>query len=153
MLVVARESARQVEVVRLLEEADRRSRSLYPEESLHGLGIEAIEEKNVRFFVARLDGRAIGCGGYLPCAPKAAELKRLFETEAARGQRVGKAILQTVEHAARQEGVETTLLEMGVKSDAALSLYRSFGYRERAPFGDYGPDPLCVFMEKRFYEL
>ena len=45
LLVIARESARQVEVVRLLDEANRRSRSLYPEESLHGLDVEALEEQ------------------------------------------------------------------------------------------------------------
>jgi putative acetyltransferase len=77
----------------------------------------------------------------------------LFVTEAARGNGIGKAILKTVENAARQEGLEIMVLETGVKSDAALSLYRHFGYRERAPFGDYTPDPLCIFMEKRLNEL
>ena len=60
MLVIGRESPRQADVVRLLEEANRRSRSLYPEESLHGFDIESLEEYSVRFFVARLDGSAIG---------------------------------------------------------------------------------------------
>ncbi|HEV8436640.1 MAG TPA: GNAT family N-acetyltransferase, partial [Methylomirabilota bacterium] len=32
---------------------------------------------------------------------------------------------------------------------AALGLYRAAGYVERGPFGDYRPDPLSVFMEKR----
>jgi len=29
-----------------------------------------------------------------------------------------------------------------------VGLYRSFGFRERGPFGDYQPDPLSVFMAK-----
>jgi putative acetyltransferase len=30
-----------------------------------------------------------------------------------------------------------------------IGLYRRAGYREIPPFGDYKPDPLSVFMEKR----
>jgi putative acetyltransferase len=40
-------------------------------------------------------------------------------------------------------------LETGVKQPEAFALYRAHGYVERGPFGDYRPDPLCGFMEKR----
>ena len=40
-------------------------------------------------------------------------------------------------------------LETGIYQPEALGLYRSAGYVEREAFGDYVPDPLSVFMEKR----
>ena len=40
-------------------------------------------------------------------------------------------------------------LETGIHNTEALRTYRRAGYRERNPFGDYAPDPLSVFMEKR----
>ncbi len=40
-------------------------------------------------------------------------------------------------------------LETGIHQAAARALYRSGGYAECAPFGEYRPDRLSVFMEKR----
>jgi putative acetyltransferase len=36
-----------------------------------------------------------------------------------------------------------------VKQPEAIALYRSAGYKEIPPFGDYRLDPLSIFMEKR----
>ncbi len=154
MLSITPEAPQQDDVVQLLEEAESGLASLYPAESRHGLNAAELERQGVRFFVARLDGRAIGCGGYLPGANlpganRSAELKRMFTTNAIRGQGFGRAILQAVEESARHEGIEILQLETGVKSTEALGLYRRFGYRERGPFGNYRSDPLSVFMEKR----
>lgn len=149
MLSITPERPQQADVVRLLEEAESGLASLYPAESRHGLNAAELERQGVRFFVARLDGRAIGCGGYLSGANRSAELKRMFTTNAIRGQGFGRAILQAVEESARHEGIEILQLETGVKSTEALGLYRRFGYRERGPFGNYRSDPLSVFMEKR----
>ena len=145
---IAAESPDQPEVSRLLDEADRRSASLYPGESRHGLDVAALLHQGVRFFVARLDGVAVGCGGYLAGPDGTAEVKRMFVTEAARGHGFGRAILRTVADEAHRDGVVLLRLETGVKSVEALGLYRRFGFRERPPFGDYRPDPLSVFMEK-----
>jgi putative acetyltransferase len=38
-------------------------------------------------------------------------------------------------------------LETGAASHAALGLYEKSGFRRRAPFAAYRPDPLSVFME------
>ena len=39
--------------------------------------------------------------------------------------------------------------EMGISQPEADALYRSLGYREIPPFGDYLLDPLSQFLEKR----
>jgi putative acetyltransferase len=40
-------------------------------------------------------------------------------------------------------------LETGTKQPKAILLYRLAGYSEIPPFGDYKPDPLSIFMERR----
>ena len=63
MLVVQRETPDQPDVLAFLAEADERSASLYPAESRHGLDVAALLAADVRFFVARRDGCALGGGG------------------------------------------------------------------------------------------
>lgn len=147
-LTIRPEPPRQPDVLQLLDDAEAQSAELYPAESRHHAGIDALERQQVRFFVARLDGKAVGTGGYLPDGAGQAELKRLFVAAAARGQGIARGILAALEQAARAERVHLMQLETGVKSPEALALYRHAGYRERGPFGSYAPDPLSVFMEK-----
>ena len=76
------------------------------------------------------------------------EIKRMFVADAARGHGIGRRLLAAIESEARNFGLSVLRLETGIRQPAAIGLYRSCGYREVAPFGDYGPDPLSVFMEK-----
>ena len=149
MLSVTRETPDQPDVLHLLEQADARSASLYPAESRFGLDLAGLLAQAVRFFVARLDGRTVGCGGYALGRDQDAELKRIFVLPAARGQGVGQALVLAIEHAAAAAQARWMRLETGVKSVEALHLYQRLGYRERGPFGAYLPDPLSVFMEKQ----
>jgi putative acetyltransferase len=149
VLLVQRETPDQPEVVAFLTKADERSTSLYPAESRHGLAVAALLSASVRFFVARQDGLALGCGGYMLLPERGAEMKRLFVDPAARGWGVGSAIVTELERAAAGEGVGTLFLETGVKSSEALHLYKRLGFVECEPFSSYRPDPLSVFMQKR----
>ena len=150
MLVIERQTPDQPEVWRLLVQADARSASLYPLQNRSGLSPAELVARDVRFFVAHEAGHVVGCGGYALVPPGLAELKRIFVVPEARGRGVGRRIIVAIEQAARTEGIEGVLLETGVKSTEAIGLYRLLGYAERPPFGDNGPDPLSVFMEKAF---
>ena len=145
---IHRETPDQPEVLDFLAKADERSASLYPTEMRPGLGLSELLSADVRFFVARQDGRALGCGGYMLLPGQAAEMKRLFVDPATRGQGIGGAIIRVLEEAAAREGVCTLLLETGIKSFEALRLYKSLGFTECEPFAAYQPDPLSVFMVK-----
>ncbi len=149
MLSVMQETPDQPDVVRLLEQADARSASLYPNESRFGLDLAGLLSQAVRFYVARLDGRVVGCGGYALGQGGDAELKRVFVLPAVRGQGVGRALVLAIEQAAVAEQVQWMRLETGIKSVEALHLYRHLGYGERGPFSTYILDLLCVFMEKQ----
>ena len=148
-LSITRETSDQPDVLHMLEQADARSAPLYPIKSRFGLDLAGLLAQAVRFFVARLDGRAVGCGGYALGSDGDAELKRIFVLPATRGHGVGRALVLATEHAATAEQVRWMRLETGVKSDEALRLYRRLGYTKRGPFGPYAPDPLSVFMEKQ----
>jgi GNAT superfamily N-acetyltransferase len=88
-----------------------------------------------QFFLARLDGRAIRCGGWHLLAPAEAEIKRMYVTPAARGRGAERRILQeTDELRAAGHGVTRMLLETGVRNAAALALYRSCGYEPHPPY-------------------
>jgi putative acetyltransferase len=147
-ITLAIESPRQADVARLLEALDAYQSALYPPESNHFLGVDALGAPTIRFFVARRGGEAVGCGALRIDGAGYGELKRMFVVPGARGARLGRRILERIEEEARREGLACLRLETGVHQPEALGLYRSAGYAEREAFGEYKPDPLSVFMEK-----
>ncbi|WP_374449201.1 GNAT family N-acetyltransferase [Stella sp.] len=148
-VILARESPHLPEVAELLRGSDAYSRALYPPESSYLIDPDQLARPEVRFFVARIDGAAVGCGAVVIRGGGFGELKRIFVADAARGRGVGQRLLSVLETAARAEGVHTLQLETGPLSHPALALYHRNGYRERGPFADYPEDPMSVFMEKR----
>ena len=148
MIEVEQETPHQEELLPLFQASEDYSASLYPAESNHTLPVAELAAANVRFFVARLDGRAVGCAALVLQGKGEAELKRMFVTDAARGRGAGHGLLRRIEETARCEDVRVVRLETGIRNVEALALYRRAGFQERGPFGSYGPDPLSVFMEK-----
>ncbi|HSB41569.1 MAG TPA: GNAT family N-acetyltransferase [Methylomirabilota bacterium] len=147
-IILRIESPRQADVERLLEALDAYQSALYPPESNHFLDVDALAAANVRFFVARREGRALGCGALRIDTAGYGELKRMFVSPEARGYKLGRRILDRIEEEARREGLACLRLETGIRQPEALGLYRSAGYVEREAFGEYRPDSLSVFMEK-----
>ena len=142
------ESPRQADVLRLIEALDVYQAGLYPPESNHFLDMEALAAPGVRFFVARRDGRALGCGALLIDPAGYGEVKRMFVSPDARGLKLGRRLLDRIEEEARRERLGCLRLETGIHQPEALGLYRAAGYVERDAFGEYSSDPLSVFMEK-----
>lgn len=149
MLSISRESPRQEEVIVLIRQSDALMQALYPAESNHLVDVESLAQHQARFFVAREQGQALGCGAFVLGNDGQAEMKRVFVDPAARGKGVAHAIMEVLEREAAKLGVTMMQLETGIKQPEAIALYRKFGYVERGPFGSYKPDPLSLFMEKR----
>jgi putative acetyltransferase len=149
MIRIQRESVVRADVSGLLAQSDDLMTMLYPAESNHLLDVTALDRPEATFYVARLNDRAIGCSAWLRTGDQEAELKRMFVLPDYRGQKIGRLILETIEADAFAAGVRVIYLETGVKQPEALSLYRTHGYTECAPFPPYGPDPLSVFLVKR----
>jgi GNAT superfamily N-acetyltransferase len=86
--------------------------------------------------VARLDGRAVGCGGLQRLDAETAEVRRIFLDESARGHGIGRALLRELERRARQLGYRHVRLTTGDRQPEALRLFESSGYEEIPPFTD-----------------
>ena len=147
MVSIALETPHQAAVLSLLAKSDAFAKARYPPESNHLVDPDTLARPNVRFYVARLGGEAVGCGAVV-LGDGAAELKRMFVDAVARGHGIGRLLLERLEQAARREDIRLIQLETGVSNHEALALYRRAGYRERGPFGGYWADPLSIFMEK-----
>jgi DNA-binding MarR family transcriptional regulator/ribosomal protein S18 acetylase RimI-like enzyme len=86
--------------------------------------------------VARLRGKAIGCGALKlhPGAP--AELKRMWVDPSARGLGLGKRLLGELEARASAAGAKAVRLETNRALTEAIRLYRQSGFREVEHFND-----------------
>jgi len=146
---VDRESPRQPDIERLVEELDTYLGSLYPAESNHLLDIESLAQPDVRFLVARRDGEALGCIALRVDPAGWGEVKRLYVSPRARGLGLGRRLLSALEAEAQEERLSLLRLETGIHQPEALGLFRAAGFREIPAFAPYAPDPLSVFMEKR----
>ncbi len=125
----------------------------YPPEQRHGLALDAIFEPHIRFFLARWNGTAVGCGGVALFADFA-EVKRMYVREAARGRGMAQALLAQLEAEARGAGLSLLRLETGDKQTAAIRLYERAGFARCGAFGAYAamsPRSIAtsVFFEKR----
>ncbi len=137
------------EVVGLIEQLDTYLGSLYPPECNHLMPVESLRQPNVTFVVARVEGRAAGCGAFVKHEAGYAELKRMFVLPEFRGLGLGRQILENLEALIESSGLSVIRLETGVLQQPAVGLYQRFGYEVRGPFGDYPEDPSSIFMDKR----
>jgi putative acetyltransferase len=149
MIEIARENPDQPEIAALIAASDAYMAALYPAESNHLLDIASLQRPEVAFVVARDAGRALGCGAVVDSTQGWGEIKRMFVWPEARGLKLGRRLLDTLECIALARGATALRLEMGIRQPEALALYRSAGFVEIGPFGNYLPDPLSLFMEKR----
>jgi GNAT superfamily N-acetyltransferase len=147
-ITVTQESPDQPDIIAFLKASDAAAAALYPLESNHMLDMTELLEPHLKFYVARREGLALGCGALMTEGDGLGELKRFYVSDEARGAGVATALLRTIEDAATQQNIRTLRLETGVYSYSALALYRKNGFSPCAVFAPYGPDPYSVFMTK-----
>jgi putative acetyltransferase len=100
------------EVRSLIGELETILSAEYPPEQRHGLAVHAIFQPHIRFFLARLRGAAVGCGG-VALFSEFAEVKRMYVWDVARRQGVADAILARIEEEVRGAGLSLLRLETG----------------------------------------
>jgi putative acetyltransferase len=147
--VIQMENPRATGVSELIGALDSYLSGLYPPESNHFLDLEQLAQPGIRFFVARRDGLPVACGALRVDPEGYGEIKRMYVIPEARGEGLGRAILGCIEEQAGREGLRLLRLETGIHQTEAIALYKSMGYSDCTPFGDYQEDPLSRFMEKR----
>ena len=143
------------EVRDLINELDRGLSCEYPPEQRHGLSLDSIFQPHVRFFVARLDGVAVGCGGVALFATFG-EVKRMYVRESVRGRGIASALLTQIELETKNSGLELLCLETGERQFPAMRLYERAGFRRCDAFGQYAsmaPQAIAtsVFFQKQLH--
>ena len=88
------------------------------------------------FLIATLYSEAVGCGALKFHRGAPAELKRMWVAPAVRGLGLGRRLLAELEAHAAARGVRALRHETNRALGEAISLYRTAGYREVAPFSD-----------------
>ena len=137
----------------LIEELEAELSGDYTPEQRYGYSVARVFQPNVRFFIARLNGEAVGCGG-VAFEDGLAEVKRVYVRPDQRGRRIGRAILAHLEGEAGARGVSLMVLETGDVLHAAIKLYERAGFTPCGAFGAYAKMPpqaveRSIFLEKR----
>ena len=118
----------------------------YPEPGANHFRLDATEVAPGAgcFLVVRWRGSPVGCGALRRLSPNehefgpdVGELKRMYVAPEVRGRGIGRALLMRLEGEARALGLTRLVLETGTRQTEALALYRSAGFTEIAPYGEY----------------
>jgi putative acetyltransferase len=102
----------------------------------------------VTFFSFRADGELLGVAALQHLDDEHAEIKSMHTAEAARGQGIGRAMVDHLIGVAREAGYRRVSLETGAGPAfaAARRLYASASFAPCGPFADYGPSPNSAYM-------
>ena len=146
-LKIARESPVSSDGRALIDGSEAAIRSVLDQDECFTFTADELDRPDIDFFVARLRNKPIGCVALCHYAAYA-EIKRLFVTPAARGTGTARALMHYFEAEARNAAHTIIRLETARVLAAGVALYRSIGYKNRDPFGDYAPHPASHFMEK-----
>lgn len=139
------------ELRQLIDELNAALAGPYDPEQRHALSLEQLFQPHVRFFLARLDGKAVACGG-VALLDGYAEVKRMYSRPAVRGRGVARALLCQLEAEAREAGLALLRLETGIYQREAIHFYERAGFQQRGPFGPYAAMAPRAIETSLFYE-
>ncbi len=122
-----------------------------PPEDVHALDVDGLLDPAVSFFSARRQGRLLGVGALRWLTEDHAELKSMHTAQAARGQGVGRAMVEHLLAFAAQRGWWQVSLETGSMEAfaPARELYLRHGFQECPAFGEYEDSPNRTCMTLR----
>jgi len=138
-----RRHLRQVLRIDARQPGDRWSSSLFSAELARG-------DRDRSYLVATVGGRVVGFAGMLFVAPEA-HLLTIVVDGSHRRRGVATLLLGALAVEARRRGADAMTLEVRASNDAALGLYRRFGFApagvRRAYYSDNGEDAFVLWCE------
>ena len=117
-------------------------------EDVHALEVDALLDPSVTFFSFREDGELLGVAALKQVDARHGEIKSMHTAEAARGQGIGRALVDHLVDVARAAGYRRVSIETGAGPAFAPArrLYASASFKPCGPFADYGPSPNAAYM-------
>lgn len=145
---VAEDDPRNPDVIALLERHLEFARGVTPPEDVHALDLDGLLDPKVVFFSLRDEGTLLGIGAIKELDETHMELKSIHTAEEARGNGVGRTVVDHLLQVARDRGAQRVSLETGSMDAFAASraLYARLGFVECGPFADYEPSRSSTFM-------
>ena len=99
-----------------------------------------------RLAMAFLSGRAVACVAMRPLDVNSCEMKRLFVRPSARGHGIAQTLLDWLVSEARSEGYSRMLADTLPRMEAALRLYKQFGFTRIEPYSPT-PTPGAIYLQ------
>ena len=103
-----------------------------------------------RMLIAEDARELLGGVAYMRIDEDTCEMKRLFVRSSANGRGLGRKLCDALLQMASRDGFRTMRLDTTRDMVEAIGLYRTFGFRDVAPFVEY-PDrmrPMMLFMAR-----
>jgi GNAT superfamily N-acetyltransferase len=149
MVTIVSADAASEESLRLIRELTVELSSLYEDDGgANSFDPHKPGDRRSAFVVARLDGRAIGCGAIRPFTTETAEVKRMYVAPEVRKVGIGARILSKLESVAKELGYQRLRLETGLKQPGAIALYEAAGFSKVKCHGEYANNPMSICFEK-----
>lgn len=138
-----------IDALNLFDATHRELKARYPAGSVeHPFDPDDLASPPAVFVIARLDGKAIGCGAVRPLDGSVGEVKRVFVKPEFRRIGIARGIMAMLEDQGLRNGFTRLRLETGTEQPEAVALYESLGYRRIPRFGEYASDPYSICFEK-----
>jgi putative acetyltransferase len=136
---IAIDDPRAADIRQLLERHLAFANSHSPAEDVHALDVHGLLDPRLTFFSYRLGDEVLGVGALKELDSWHGELKSMHTAEQARGQGIGRAMVDHLLEVARARGYHRVSLETGSMAafEPARSLYTKLGFQPCEPFGDY----------------
>ena len=145
---IERDDVSRPQVLALLEEHLRHMHEITPPEFVFAFDATKLREPGVVVWSAWRDDVLLGVAALKELSATQGEVKSMRTPAHLRGQGAGRALLNHILDVARARRYRELFLETGRQPafTPALTLYRSVGFGECGPFGDYTENGNSVFM-------
>ncbi|MBI1399303.1 GNAT family N-acetyltransferase [Hyphomonas sp.] len=110
---------------------------------------------NGRMLIAEDAYEVLGGVAYKRVDARTCEMKRMFVRTTANGRGLGRMLCKAIMQAAAKDGFDVMRLDTSREMVEAIGLYKSFGFKEVAPFIEY-PErmrPMMIFMERSLSDI
>ena len=151
MISLQLDDPRRADVVELLQAHLAFTNRHSAPEDVHALDVDALCSPDITFYSARSNGELLGVGALRRLSPEHFEIKSMHTAVAARGQGIGRAMVEKLLAVARDASANRVSLETGTMEAMApaRALYTRLGFVECEPFGDYWVTAasMCMTLE------